>query len=85
MNLQTINILDEFNDDDEAKLIEDLSLFSCPINPVIENFIKNKAVDFADGQILGYFALTHKVVLIPNVSLSNTSRKNSNVLHDLTE
>ena len=89
MNLQTINILDELKDDDEIKLMEDLSLFSCPINPAIENFIKNRAIDFArrklsitylvidskDGQILGYFALTHKAVLIPNVGLSNTSRR----------
>ena len=89
MNVQAINILDELKNDDEAKLMEDLSLFSCPINPAIENFIKKRAIDFArrklsitylvtdsvDGQILGYFALTHKAVLIPNVRLSNTSRK----------
>ena len=76
MNVQAINILDELKNDDEAKLMEDLSLFSCPINPAIENFIKKRAIDFArrklsitylvtdsvDCQILGYFALTHKAV-----------------------
>ena len=59
------------------------------MNPAIENFIRNRAIDFArrklsitylvndleDGQILGYFALTHKAVLVSNSGLSNTSRK----------
>ncbi|MBR2207340.1 MAG: hypothetical protein IJ859_00870 [Synergistaceae bacterium] len=89
MNVQAINILDELQNNGEAKITEDLLLFSCRVNPAIENFIKNKAIDFArrklsityividsdDGQILGYFALTHKAVLISNLRLSNTSRK----------
>ncbi|MBQ9389667.1 MAG: GNAT family acetyltransferase [Synergistaceae bacterium] len=89
MNVQTINILDELKNNGEIKLSEDLSLFSCQINPAIENFIRNRAIDFArrklsitylvvdtyDGEILGYFALTHKAVLIPDVTMSNTSRR----------
>ena len=89
MNVQAINILDELKNNGEAKITEDLSSFSCKINPAIENFIKNRAIDFArrklsityividsdDGQIIGYFALTHKAVLISNSKLSNTSRK----------
>ena len=89
MNFQAINILDELKNNGEAKITEDLSSFSCKINPAIENFIKNRAIDFArrklsityividsdDGQIIGYFALTHKAVLISNSQLSNTSRK----------
>lgn len=89
MNVQAINILDELKNNGEAKITEDLSSFSCKINPAIENFIKNVAIDFArrklsityividsdDGQIIGYFALTHKAVLISNSKLSNTSRK----------
>lgn len=73
----------------EERLRSVLKKFSSPINPAIENFIRNKAIDFArrklsityvvsdldDEQILGYFALTHKAVLIPNSQLSNTSRK----------
>ena len=89
MNFQAINILDELKNNGEAKIMEDLSSFSCKINPAIENFIKKRAIDFArrklsityividsdDGQIIGYFALTHKAVLISNSQLSNTSRK----------
>ena len=62
---------------------------ACRANPAIENFIRNRAIDFArrklsvtyllndfdDDKILGYFALTHKAVLISNSQLSNTSRK----------
>lgn len=73
----------------EERLKSILKNFSSPINPAIENFIRNKAIDFArrklsityvvsdldDEQVLGYFALTHKAVLIPNSQLSNTSRK----------
>ncbi len=89
MNTRAINILDELRDDGEEKVREDLSLFSCPVNPAIENFVRNRAIDFArrklsityivvdtdDGDILGYFALTHKAVLIPSTNLSKTSRK----------
>ena len=89
MGVQVINILDELKNNGEVKIKEDLSFFSCPMNPAIENFIRKRAIDFArrklsitylvndldDGQILGYFALTHKAVLISNSRLSNTSRK----------
>ncbi len=90
MNIRTSNILDEIDfAGGEESLRQDLSLFSCPINPKIENFIRNRAIDFArrkvsitylvsdltDGQILGYFTLTHKAVLIPSAGLSSTSRK----------
>ena len=47
MNVQAINILDELKNNGEAKITEDLSSFSCKINPAIENFIKNGAIDFA--------------------------------------
>ena len=89
MNIRAINIIDELELSGEEKLRENLSTFSCRVNPAIESFIRNRAIDFAkrklsityllndfdDDKILGYFALTHKAVLISNSQLSNTSRK----------
>lgn len=89
MNLRAINIIDELELSGEEKLRENLSTFSCRVNPAIENFIRSRAIDFArrklsvtyllndfdDDKILGYFALTHKALLISNSQLSNTSRK----------
>ena len=89
MSFDTINILDDITNNGEEQVREDISSFSCPINPKIENFIRNRAIDFSrrkvsitylvsdpkDGQIVGFFALTHKAVLIPSSTLSNTMRK----------
>ena len=66
-----------------------MKTFYSPINLEIENFVRNKAIDFArrklsvtylvndldDGAILGFFALTHKAVLIPRANLSKSSLK----------
>ena len=89
MNTQVNNILDELELRGEEALKKKLSSFSCPINPKIENFLRNRSIDFArrkisitytvndldDGQILGFFALTHKAILIPSAGLSSTSRR----------
>ena len=89
MNNNYTNILDELDRVGEAKVRSDLSSFSCPVSPKIENFIRNRAIDFArrkisityivsdpeDGEILGFFTLAHKAVMIPPHKLSNTSRK----------
>ena len=89
MRTRITNILDDLEKKGEEEVRQYLSLFSCPINPAIENFVKNRAIDFsrrklsvtylvknpANGQMLGYFALTHKAVLIPSTNLSKTSRK----------
>ena len=83
------NILEMLDKAGEERLQPFLETFFSPMNPAIENFIRNRAIDFArrklsitylvndleDGQILGYFALTHKAVLVSNSGLSNTSRK----------
>ena len=89
MTTNVKNILEMLEQASEERVKSFLNTFSSPINPAIENFIRKRAIDFArrklsityvvsdsdDGQILGFFALTHKAVLIPNSHLSNTSRK----------
>lgn len=83
------NILEMLEIEDEERIKSFLQTFSSPINPKIEKFVRDKAIDFArrkiaityivsdldDGQILGFVALTHKAVLIPSSNLSKTSRK----------
>lgn len=68
---ETINILDIFEKCGEEALLTCLSSFSCPKNMEVENFLKEKALDFArkklsityllmdnnDATLLGYFTL----------------------------
>ena len=89
MNHIYTNILEELEHKGEEKVRGYVSSFSCPLSPKIENFIRNRAIDFSrrkvsitylvsdidDGQLLGFLALTHKAVLIPSATLSNTMRK----------
>lgn len=83
------NILAMLDRVGEERVKAHLQTFSCPVNPKIENFFRNRSIDFSrrklsvtyivndldDGQILGCFALAHKAVLIPSAGMSNTSRK----------
>ena len=84
----TVNILDMIGAIGEAKLKQCLSDFSCPINPEIEQFVRNNAIEFAKkklsvtyfvvnehGKIAAVFTLAHKAVEIGNASLSNSKRK----------
>ena len=89
MNIGVTNILDELELSGEANLRKDLSLFLCEKNPEIEEFIREKAIDFAkrklsitylildtdSGVILGYFTLTHKSVILSGEGLSRTFQK----------
>ena len=89
MNIGVTNILDELELSGEANLRKDLSLFLCERNPEIEEFIREKAIDFAkrklsitylildtdSGVILGYFTLTHKSVILNGEGLSKTFQK----------
>ena len=89
MNVGVTNILDELEISGELNLKKDLSLFSCKLNPEIEKFIREKAIDFAkqklsitylivdldNGTILGYFTLTHKSVILNGEGLSRTFQK----------
>ena len=70
---------------------EFLSTFSCPKNKDIENFLKDRAVEFSNkgiarthlvlkGEesnmiILGYYTLANKILPISNEDLSNTEKK----------
>lgn len=85
---ETVNILDMIGAIGEAKLIQCLSDFSCPINQEIEQFVKNNAIEFAKkklsvtyfvvnefGKIAAVFTLAHKAVEIGNANLSNSKRK----------
>lgn len=84
----TINILDMLGAIGEAELQQCLSDFSCPINPEIEQFVLNNAIEFAKkklsvtyfvvnghGKIAAVFTLAHKAVEIGNTNLSNSKRK----------
>ncbi len=88
MPFSNVNILDILDDFGEVFLGELLRSFSCPLNLEIEDFLQTKAIDFAlkkismtylvfneNNQLLGYYTLTHKSILIPSVNLSKTSQK----------
>ena len=83
------NILDSLKDDGEEFLKHFLATFSCPVNPEIEKFLKERAIDFAkrrlsitylvtdndDGEFLGYFTLTHKAILLDGKDFSKTMQR----------
>lgn len=85
----TVNILDMIDAIGEDAVNRILSEFSCPKNVEIEDFVKNKAVDFAKrkisvtylvmdnetGAVISIFTLAHKVLDINKDALSATSRK----------
>ena len=54
----TINILDMLGAIGEAELQQCLSDFSCPINPEIEQFVLNNAIEFAKKKLsVTYFVV----------------------------
>ena len=89
MNLTTKNILDFLEEEGEDLLKSILVTFSCPVNPEIEKFLKERAIDFAkrrlsitylvtdndDGEFLGYFTLTHKAILLDGKDFSKTMQR----------
>ena len=85
-----INILDLLDNLGESDTKNVLSEFSCPLNPEIENFLQNNALEFAKSKksitylvfddeeqerFVGYFTLTHKSSLVPADFLTNASRR----------
>ena len=89
MSAVVINILDLIDLGGREVLEQKLATFSSPKNPEIEDFIHNKAISFAigklsitylvndeeSGNILGYFTLTHKSIIINGDNLSSTAKK----------
>ena len=73
----------------EDTLREYLSEFSCPLNPDVERFLKEQAVDFArkhqavtyllvsneDNALLGYFSIAIKPIVISAEPFSNTVKR----------
>ena len=91
MEIVRDNILDMIDVSGEESVRQYLSTFSCPLNQEIENFIRNKAIDFARrklaityvisdvvdgaGDVLGYFALTHKAIDVNGDNFSKTDKR----------
>lgn len=98
MGFVVSNILDLVKESGEESVKEYVSLFSCdremeggriPLNPDIEKFLKENAIQFArqkisvsylvldedDGEILGYFTIAHKALELPSMGLSNGVRR----------
>lgn len=75
--------LDGFGENTKDILLD----FSCNKNPDIEHFLQNNSIEFAkkkqsmthlvfndeNGELVGYFSLTHKSIIIENDILSNNS------------
>lgn len=85
---ETVSILTLVNTAGEDRTRKTLSSFSCPLNPEVEHYLHNNAIDFAKrkmsitylvfddmGRLVAYFTLSHKPALIPYEALSNTQRK----------
>ena len=88
INYDVINILDMIESVGEDVVNAALSKFSCSKNPEIENFVRKNAIDFAkkkmsitylvvdeEGNLVAFFALTHKAVQLTNEGLSGSMRK----------
>ncbi len=73
----------------EDKLMQLLSEFSCPLNMDVERFLKEQAIEFAkkhqavtylvlsqeDAELLGYFSITIKPLVVKAEPFSNTARR----------
>jgi hypothetical protein len=73
----------------EDKLIQLLSEFSCPLNPDVERFLKQQSIEFAkkhqavtylvmslaDAELLGYFSITIKPLVVKAEPFSNTIKR----------
>lgn len=89
--IKQINILDMMNMYGEDSCKKVLSTFMCPLNHDVEDFIHNKAIEFARQRIaitflafketqngsafVGYYTLANKFVSIAGTHLSKTLQK----------
>ena len=82
-------LVNEDNRLGEDKLVQLLSEFSCPLNPDVERFLKQQAIEFAkkhqavtylvlsleDAELLGYFSITIKPLVVRAEPFSNTVKR----------
>lgn len=73
----------------EDKLVQLLSEFLCPLNMDVERFLKQQAIEFTkkhqavtylvlsleDAELLGYFSITIKPLVVKAEPFSNTARR----------
>jgi hypothetical protein len=108
MKIAVWNIIDLVEEYGEDSVKDILSDFSCEIdregqtislNPDIEHFIKNNAIQFArqkvsvsyivgdedDGSVIAYFTIAHKTVEMPSAGLSKTTMKTMSRYAQLNE
>jgi hypothetical protein len=90
MSFEIVNILNLLNSVGEKEVCNAFSEFQCKVNPEIEHFLKNNAIDFArrkisvthlifneSAQLAAYFTLTHKSA---NISVSNLSKSTIKII-----
>ncbi len=84
--VQILDLLENIGEEEVAAILSD---FSCDKNTEIECFIKNRALDFAkqkqsithlvfdedNGNMVGFFSLTHKPISVKDDILSATANK----------
>ncbi|MGN0372088.1 MAG: N-acetyltransferase [Enterocloster sp.] len=91
INYMQTNVLDMLECVGEDNCQNILSSFVCPLNPDVEDFIRNKAIQFAKQRIaisylifaeengqryfIGYYTLANKFVCVNGSSLSKTMQK----------
>lgn len=89
MNQYQVISLDSLLSGGNLAVKEAIGDFSCKFNPEIDDYLRDKAIDFTRKSItvthlvfdaetascLGYFALTHKPIAFQSKSLSGTQRK----------
>lgn len=91
MSIEIVNLESVYDVFGEGYTKQFLSDFSCPLNPDVENFIKNKAIEFAkqgisrthlvfmpykrEKVLVGYFTLANKVISVKAGNLSKSTKK----------
>lgn len=92
-NFIVLNIREYLKNEDkrlgEETLVQFLSEFSCPLNPDVERFLKEQAIDFTkkhqavtylvlsleDAELLGYFSIAIKPLVVKSEPFSNTVKR----------
>ena len=83
----------------EDVLLRIFSDFSCPINPDVEQFLKERAIEFTkknqsvtylvissdDGELLGYFTIAVKPITVNADNFSGTVRRKISRVSELDE